>query len=135
MGLDQYAYSVDNNGEEDAITDWRKHNRLQGWMEELWEHKGKPNLSDEGSPMGDFNCVPVELTLTDLEQLEADVVEMTLPPTCGFFFGGDSFEWEKDDGSAHEEGNYYYKQKDIQFIEDARSAIQQGKKVFYNCWW
>jgi len=136
MGLDQYAYSKDENGEEDAITDWRKHNRLQGWMEELWESKGKPFDGElEENPMGDFNCVPVELTLTDLEQLEAEVVEMTLPSTCGFFFGGDSFEWTKDDGSSYEEGDYYYKEKDMQFIEDARSAIQQGKKVFYNCWW
>ena len=136
MGLDQYAYAETKDGEQEALTDWRKHNRLQGWMEQLWEDKGRPFDGEvEKNPMGDFNCIPVELTLTDLEQLEAEVVEMTLPPTCGFFFGNDSFEWEKDDGSPHEEGDYYYKQNDMQFIADARNAIAEGKKVFYNCWW
>ena len=67
MGLDQYAYTVTQGGELDGeqiyIAEWRKHNRLQGWMEELWESKGKP-LAHESD--GAFNCVPVELTLSDI---------------------------------------------------------------------
>ena len=53
MGLDQYAYARDpriQRDEEDEddwggdvhIMDWRKHNRLQGYMEQLWESKGCP---------------------------------------------------------------------------------------------
>ena len=35
---------------------WRKHNRLHGWMEELWESKGKPYDGKlEDNPLGDFN--------------------------------------------------------------------------------
>ena len=39
MGLDQYAYARPprkRNSEDDVqITEWRKHNRLQGWMQQL----------------------------------------------------------------------------------------------------
>lgn len=136
MGLDQYAYATPKGtDEQEELAYWRKHNRLQGWMEELWEDKGRPNAPTEQSPMGDFNCVPVELTLSDLEQLEAEVVNKTLPETAGFFFGSDSFDWTTEDGESYGENDYYYKQDDIQFIEKARKAIEEGKKVFYNCWW
>ena len=61
---------------------WRKHNRLHGWMEELWESKGKPfNGKLEDNPLGDFNCVEFELTLEDIDQLEEEVVNMTMPET------------------------------------------------------
>jgi len=140
MGLDMYAYAVvqggQNDGEEESLADWRKHNRLHGWMEELWNDKGKPfDGKLEENPMGDFNCVPVELTLEDLEVLEADINEKVLPETGGFFFGGDSFDWEDDDGNKPKEGDYYYKKTDLQFIEDARKAISEEKKVYYNSWW
>ena len=136
MGLDMYAYARDENGEEESLADWRKHNRLHGWMEDLWEDKGRPfDGKLEENPMGDFNCVPVELTLEDLDQLEADIGEKVLPETGGFFFGDDSFSWEDDDGKAFEGNNYYHKETDLQFIEDARKAISNGKKVFYNSWW
>ena len=42
MGLDMYAYAKNSNGEEESLADWRKHNRLHGWMEDLWEDKGRP---------------------------------------------------------------------------------------------
>ena len=139
MGLDMYAQAKDKNGEEESLADWRKHNRLHGWMEDLWEDKGRPyegNLDDlNNGGMGEFNCVPVELTLEDLDQLESDINEKVLPETGGFFFGNDSFDWEDDDGNKPKEGDYYYKKIDLQFIEDARKAINKGKKVYYNSWW
>ena len=136
MGLDQYAYATPQGTEEQQeLAYWRKHNRLQGWMEQLWEDKGRPNFDDIGNPMGDFNCVPVELTLSDLEQLEAHVQNKALPETGGFFFGDDSFAWEDQDGNPFKEGQYYYQETDLKFIADARKAIAEGKQVFYNCWW
>ena len=137
MGLDQYAYAKASLEAEESeeIACWRKHNRLQGWMEQLWEDKGKPNLMEGGNPIGDFNCIPVELTLSDIEQLEAHVQNKALPETQGFFFGGDSFSWEDDDGNAFGENDYYHKEQDLEFITNARQAIKDGKKVFYNCWW
>jgi hypothetical protein len=104
-------------------------------MQELWEDKGKPNFNDVENPMGDFNCQPLELTHTDLEQLEAEITNKTLPETGGFFFGDDSFDWEGEDGKPFEEGDYFYKLTDLKFVQDARKAIEDGKKVYYNCWW
>ena len=134
MGLDQYAYAENKDGEQEALTDWRKHNRLQGWMEDLWNEKGRPNAETENNPMGDFNCVPVELDLDDIDRLEADLDDFNLPETGGFFFGSDSYMWESEDGSKSS-ANYYYKETDYQFVSDARHALKEGKKVFYSCWW
>ena len=129
MGLDQYAYASSEIKSEDReeLAYWRKHNRLQGWMEQLWEDKGRPHFDNLTNPLGDFNCQPVELTLSDLEQLEAHIEGKSLPETGGFFFGNDSYE--------DYEGEYGNKNNDLQFIEDARKAIEQGKKVYYDSWW
>ena len=85
--------------------------------------------------MGDFNCVPVELTESDIEQLEAHVEGKSLPETGGFFFGDDSFDWADDDGKPLAKGDYYYKKDDVKFIALARQALEEGKKVFYDSWW
>ena len=138
MGLDQYAYTkTSEESEQEELSYWRKHNRLHGWMEQLWEDKGRPNFNktEDGNSMGDFNCVPVELTESDIEQLEAHVENKALPETGGFFFGNDSFAWEDDDGNPPKGNDYYYKENDLEFIKDARKAIENGKKVFYDSWW
>ena len=41
MGLDMYSYSKDENGEETNLADWRKHNRLHGWMEAIMGRQGQ----------------------------------------------------------------------------------------------
>jgi len=123
MGLDQYA----NARKGEAITDdegytyyedsmelayWRKHPNLQGFMQELYYEKGGE---------GEFNCVDVELTLEDLDSLEATLDDEALPETAGFFFGSDSSE--------------YYAEADREFIVAARAAIKQGYTVTYSSWW
>ena len=123
MGLDQYATA--RRGE--AITDdegytyyedsmelayWRKHPNLQGFMQELYYEKGGE---------GEFNCVDVELTLEDLDSLEATLDNEALPETVGFFFGGNA-----DD---------HYAEADREFIREARAAIKQGYTVVYSSWW
>ena len=139
MGLDQYAYRrLPDEDSDDNITisEWRKHNRLQGWMEQLWEDKGRPNFTEADSQaMGDFNCVELEITLSDLEQLEAHVENKSLPETGGFFFGDDSFSWADENDKPFEDGNYFHKETDLEFIREARDAISEGQKVYYNCWW
>ena len=139
MGLDQYAYAREAGEDSDSnveISYWRKHNRLHGYMEQLWRDKGKPNAPEDGeNPMGDFNWIPVRLTLSDLEKLEAHIHNKVLPETGGFFFGDDSYSWDNEDGKPFEEGDYYYKQTDLEFIELARKAIEEGKEVYYDSWW
>ena len=124
MGLDQYAFAIDNNGEKEELAYWRKHPNLQGWMEDLWAEKGKPGLDDAnmgGMGFSDFNCIPLELTKEDISDLEDAILNNTLPSTVGFFFGSDS-----DD---------YYKSKDLEFIKKAREALDAGLTVVYDSWW
>lgn len=123
MGLDQYARVIDANGEKTEIAYWRKHPNLHGWMENLWNEKGRPNETEETSGLGlsNFNCVPLELTSDDLDALEEAITGQTLPETAGFFFGSDSDE--------------YYKDKDLEFIRQARQALADGKRVEYDSWW
>ena len=123
MGLDQYGTarkgepSTDEDGYtyyEDSmeLAYWRKHPNLQGWMEELWRGKGND---------GEFNCVDLELTLSDLDYLEQSLDESALPETAGFFFGTNS-----DD---------HYAEQDSEFILSARNAIEKGYTVIYSSWW
>lgn len=123
MGLDQYAYAVDNNGEKEELAYWRKHPNLQGFMENLWYEKGCPGKRDEPDTMGmsDFNCIPVELTYEDLDSLEQSVNSKGMPNTVGFFFGSDS-----DD---------HYKEQDLEFVRKARESLDAGLHVYYDSWW
>lgn len=117
MGLDQYAFVKTNDGDQDEeISYWRKHNRLQGWMKNLWLEKGGE---------GEFNCVDLELTTEDIDNLEEAIKNKSMPETTGFFFGNDSYE-------DYEE---WYMSTDIEFINKARKVFENGDKLIYTCWW
>ena len=127
MGLDQTAFKVKSDYDSGTLTDtttktelhyWRKHNRLQGWMEELWRSKGGD---------GEFNLVDVHIDEGDLDKLEAAILNKELPECGGFFFGNDSYD--------DYEGQYGYKDDDIEFIGKARKALADGWKIVYSCWW
>ena len=113
-------YGKDQDGEIDygnsivkteEVAYWRKHPDLHGWMQKLYEEKGGEDES--------FNGVPVVLTLADLDRLEDDILGGNLPKTTGFFFG--------------ESGGMSL--KDLEFVLDARKAIQEGDTVFYDSSW
>lgn len=95
---------------------WRKHPNLHGWMEQLWQKK-----TDGIRENSEFNGVELELTREDLDQLERDIAEGFLPETNGFFFGEASDE--------------YYKERDLEFIKQARMNLFLGLRVFYNSSW
>ncbi|NDD85588.1 phosphoglycerate kinase [bacterium] len=118
MGLDQFAYAINSDGEKRELAYWRKHPNLQGWMERLWESKGRPNAHEDSN---DFNCIPVELTEEDLDNLEQSLETNSLPETTGFFFG--------------ENKDNMYRQQDVEFIQVARQALDEGDKVVYDSWW
>lgn len=117
MGLDMYAYAVEQGKELDLeqppFKYWRKNNALHGWMQELYESKG-------GSEV--FNCVPLQLEAADLTLLRSQIELNQLKPVEGFFFG---------------EQNYSESQKlnDLQFVESALELISNGFDIYYNCWW
>lgn len=123
MGLDMHAYKtkakpereVDfgtTNFDEQEIHYWRKHPNLHGWMENLYYQKGGQAQS--------FNCVNVELTKDDLLDLHIDINDDALPQTAGFFFG-------QTDGSE--------KAGDLEFVEEALKAIEEGYAIYYCSWW
>ena len=123
MGLDMYAEittdhpdkPVDFRPDQNSIREikyWRKHPNLHGWMWELYLQKGGQNP--------EFNCVAVALDKDDLDRLEIAVRNDELPETTGFFFG----KSQRDEVP-----------NDLEFISDARKAIDKGYTVFYHSWW
>jgi hypothetical protein len=142
MGLDMYAYARPprkrNSDNDVGICDWRKHNRLQGWMEDLWESKGRPNWKpseEENDFSGDFNCVELQLTRADLYALQDAIDAHELPESQGFFFGGDSYEWLDENEKEYPKGEYYYKEQDLNFVAEAHKMLDKGYRVFYSCWY
>jgi|TARA_R110002124_G_scaffold113111_5_gene267378 hypothetical protein len=115
MGLDQYAFirletkDVDGNFETEELATWRKHSSLHGFMEEHY-------YGDK-----EFNCIDLEITEDDIDELEEAVNAGDLPATKGFFFGDDSSK--------------YYKEADLEFCANARKALEDGQEVFYSSWW
>lgn len=144
MGLDQFAYKIKsykkeyyNNGAIE-IAYWRKHNRLQGYMENLYfkkieDEKNNKSLEDRFLDALDelpekndiFNCVDLILDMNDILEIEKAIKNRELPETSGFFFGNDSYD----------DYNDYYKDTDITFIEEAKKALNEGYVVFYTCSW
>ena len=128
MGLDQYAYvasqakSWDNSRE---ICYWRKHPNLQGWMEALWLEKlNNQGIRPEESEWGSsFNGVELELTWDDIDRLEQDIQSGHVAnlQTVGFFFGNPA-----DD---------HFRDRDLEFVKNARAELFMGLRVFYNSSW
>jgi len=125
MGLDMYAFAVSKENSIDQFTIapdsdneelqyWRKHHDLHGWMEQLYRAKGGTKES--------FNCVPLQLTVEDLNQLQSDLLGEKLPQTQGFFFGDNPPDLES-------------LKEDLMFIQKCRDAIEDGKTVYYDSWW
>ena len=143
MGLDQYAYARPprkRNGDDDVqIAEWRKHNRLQGWMENLWESKGCPNMPedyDADESFGTaFNCVELQLDKYDLDNLEYAIENFELPESSGFFWGTDSYFWHDENDEPFPENDYWYKQHDLNFVKEARKMLDKKWRVFYSCWY
>jgi len=141
MGLDMYAYVAGRKGQQSEyyetaefdktmnefvsntvnkpyeIAYWRKHPNLHGWMERLWERKGKPGAGETET----FNGIELELNWDDLDELERAVRHGQLPDTQGFFFGNPA-------------DSHYYEQ-DLEFVNNAKAEVFLGLKVFYNSSW
>ena len=139
MGLDQTAYARPprkrNSDDDEFLCEWRKHNRLQGWMESVWEGKGRPNSRTEDDPMGDFNCVELQLTKSDIDELEYAIENFELPESNGFFWGSDSYFWNNEDGNPFSENEYYYKETDLIFVSEARKMLDKGYRIYYSSWY
>jgi hypothetical protein len=125
MGLDMYAYAVSkadaisefevaSDCEKEELQYWRKHHDLHGWMERLYR--------DKGGDADSFNCIPVELTVDDLDNLQQTLLDDNLPNTRGFFFGDNP-------------PDLWSMRNDLMFVQKCRIAIKEGKVVYYDSWW
>ena len=122
MGLDQYAFRIDaQTGEEggEVAFQWRKHAKLQAFMETLFEER-------TGLSATDLNCGRLELTLEDIATLEQAVTGNDLPESPGGFFYGHQIQ---------DEQAFTYQKQDLAFCAWARETLGQDAKVVYSCWW
>ena len=130
MGLDQYAYIVEdedlqgdiidlNDRISDRIIDrefgyWRKFYALQDYMSKMYYSRGGEADS--------FNCVAMKFLDEDLNYLETEGKKAMLLQ-IGYF--------------AEQEGGLdsYSVNALLQFIHKARLAMEQGNAVIYDSWW
>lgn len=119
MGLDQYATIKRKLASLDDNFQWRKHAMLQELMQEIWISRG--NESEE------FNCQEMELFKEDIEKLKAAVAgDYSGYESEGGFFWGHQFQTESME---------QYKEQDSSFVAMAEVALEQGDKVYYECWY
>lgn len=137
MGLDQNAYIVRKSLEEirqmprdkDGYMDfdrfvveefyWRKHAKLQEFMELLWERRGESR--------NDFNCQHMELTKDEVLELLSLVSNDQMPDSEGGFFYGHQFQ---------DESVQHYREEDIAFCQKAYRAMKEHDySVVYSCWY
>lgn len=126
MGLDMYAYvvgkhpentdtSISKHAKQEEFKYWRKFNALHGWMERLFRERG--NIDES------FNCIPIRLTIKDLDKLESDAINNRLYGCPGFFWGSveDADEEEIKDV--------------VEFVRESLNHIRDGFEVYYDSWW
>jgi hypothetical protein len=118
MGLDMYAYKVENADSKTlsemmetgtCIAEWRKHDKLFSWMHQLY-------IAKTGDVDSDFNCTPVMLTSDDLDALEVEVRSNVRRMPIGTYVG-----YEKN----------HYLPQDLDFIDEARKALRKKFAILF----
>ena len=112
MGLDQYAFSKHGDG----YYQWRKHAKLQYFMEDHWINDMKMQHSINGQP--------IRLTEDLIVQLQRMVDTDELPTRMDGFFYGQDYQDESAEG---------YKEYDLQFCDWALKELQDGNDIYYEC--
>tara|TARA_R100001510_G_scaffold54672_1_gene57649 strand:+ start:1004 stop:1441 length:438 start_codon:yes stop_codon:yes gene_type:complete len=145
MGLDAYAGFQEPQPEnvkplnDDALYDtleggdfyWRKHSRLQQYMQNLWRARtfGEEQARNMGGLHMDGKHDLAEvifLERNDIEKLQTLVETDNLPFCPDGFFWGHQFQ---------EEAMSEYKEQDIKFCKQALQWLDEGKRVWYDCSW
>lgn len=113
MGLDQYAGSREML---DCQFVWRKHAKLQKYMEDLWYKQND----------GEFNCQHLILSKVDIVNLKQAIENNQMPESEGGFFYGHEVQDEREEE---------YKEQDLKFCDWALAEIECGREVVYHCWY
>jgi len=131
MGLDQYAGLRDSNGKVHEEFYWRKHARLQVFMNNQFKKqlsKDKHNTIDDLQHLG-FNGGEGGVTITEelIKELEKQVKNNYYD--C---FASDGFFWGQQ---FQEEAVKEYKAQDKKFIKWAKEQLKAGRQIGYDCSW
>ena len=132
MGLDNYLYLVDDEGNDFLIDNpiagmcntYRKYYTLHYWVEEQWEAKGCP--VEDGQELV-FNQVKFTLNLDDLE----DWFHEQDPE----FETGSVLDYKNipDDCDLSEAAFFRGQNRDI--LKMAREYVEDGHTLVYSSWW
>lgn len=122
MGLDAYAFAINYQPTESVdftlppeidpegtlFFQWRKNWCIQDIMAQIYFDKGGEDCS--------FNCAKVVLDEDDLVYLEEAIRQA---------------DYENESPEYRE----IERERDLNFVRQAREKIQQGFTVFYDSWW
>jgi hypothetical protein len=148
MGLDQYAHlrgkdinfekvynSDDYDPKEDGFV-WRKHARLQTFMNQQWQKQNEREAKKRNKPPTDpmdLSCLGMnagdEVYITEdvLKELKEAYKDKYYRYFCNDgFFWGQQFQ---------EEAVNEYKGQDKKFIEWCEEAIKRKQTIVYTCSW
>ena len=137
MGLDQFAHIRDKQSGQMKQPDWekvysdkyeptvhgfvwRKHSRLQQFMENIWSEQNP----DSEAMNGEDELILDKDIITNLRK-EIDSNYHNSFCSGGFFWGH----------QFQEEAVKEYSKQDVQFCDWALAQIEKGETVVYNCSW
>ena len=149
MGLDQYAGMIEEQKSEhfkneDGSYDtwemavpfeWRKHARLQEFMNRLYMERNKIGSKWEQSQIdedGKAWITPISWSSIELSSEDIDSLEKAIDNGYSDYFCDGGFFWGHQ---SQEEMAKEYKDRDKEFVKFAREALSKGEKVFYQCSW
>ena len=149
MGLDQYAGTMrekvykyttpQGEKKEDKYQmagpfEWRKHARLQEFMNTLYMERNKLKSKWEQDKINDSEYVWNPISWDKIELLEDDIDKLEDAINNGYsgYFCDGGFFWGHEMQESQAE---YYKEKDLEFVEFAREALADGETVIYECSW
>jgi len=155
MGLDQYAhlrnrkinwkkyYSDDekeSQTEQKDVFVWRKHARLQTFMNKVFEEQNAEQLKKQREQEKDKEFNPMDMShlgfnAGDEVYITEDVVkDLEEEVKCDYpnSFCADGFFWGQQ---FQEESVKEYKSQDLKFLKFCKEAIKDGKTVVYTCSW
>ena len=151
MGLDQYAhlrnrkidwakyYDGDEEEKKDVFV-WRKHARLQTFMNKKFEEQNqhqvrKKQLEEKDKDFNPFDMSHLGMNGYDEVYITDDVVkdlETEIKSNYHRSFCSDGFFWGQQ---FQEEAVKEYKSQDLKFLKFCKEAIKNGKTVVYTCSW